>query len=129
MDRPTVRRVLDLECSPAELWRLVTDDGLLSTWLGHDVVLDPRPGGAGRLVDDDGRVRNVAVREVTTDERLAFAWWPEDDEQAVSEVVFTVEPTVGEGSRLVITESCAAGSSWDARLVSLWLSVCALARV
>jgi uncharacterized protein YndB with AHSA1/START domain len=129
VEHPTVRRTIDLDCSPAALWRLVTDDALLSTWLGRDVALDVRPGGAGRLVDDDGCVRHLVVREVTTDERLTFAWWPEGDEDAVSEVVLTVEPAGDDGSRLVVTETASAGSSWDARLVSLWLSVCALALV
>jgi uncharacterized protein YndB with AHSA1/START domain len=129
VEHATVRRTVDLDCSPAALWRLVTDDALLSTWLGHDVAIDARPGGAGRLVDDEGRVRHLVVREASTDERLAFAWWPEDDEGAVSEVVLTVEPAGDDGSRLVVTETRGAGSSWDARLVSLWLSVCALARV
>jgi uncharacterized protein YndB with AHSA1/START domain len=128
MEQPRIRRTLDLDCSPSALWQLVTEDSLLSGWLGEDVVVDLRPGGAGRLTDDDGRVHRLAVREVREGERLTFAWWPEDDEQAASEVVFAVEPT-GDGSRLVITESRDTGSSWDARLVSLWLSVCALARV
>jgi uncharacterized protein YndB with AHSA1/START domain len=123
-----LRRTIDLDCPPAELWRLVTDAELLSTWLGHDVALDPRPGGAGRVVDDDGRVRHLVVHEVATDERLAFAWWPEDDEAAVSEVVLTVEPAGDVGSRLVVTETASAGASWDARLVALWLSVCSLTR-
>jgi uncharacterized protein YndB with AHSA1/START domain len=128
MEQPTVRRTLDLDCSPAALWELVTDDALLSTWLGNDVVLDLRRGGAGRLTDDDGRVHHLVVREVRDGDRLSFAWWPDDDEQAASEVVFIVEP-VGEGSRLVVIESNGAAASWEARLVSLWLSVCALARV
>ena len=69
-------------------------------------------------------------------EHVTFRWWPEDDEQAASEVVFTIEP-VQRGSRLVITETAAssaltataAATSWDLRVLSLWLSVCALARV
>lgn len=132
MERLVVRRTLDLDCSADALWRLVTSPDDLAGWLGRDVVLDLRAGGRGRLTDDDGSARTLAVRDVVDGERLAFAWWPEDDEQAASEVVFAVEPAE-QGSRLVITETAAgaaaasATSSWDTRLIALWLSVCALA--
>jgi uncharacterized protein YndB with AHSA1/START domain len=132
MERLVVRRTLDLDCSADALWRLVTSPHELAGWLGRDVVLDLRAGGRGRLTDDNGSARTLAVREVLDGERLAFAWWPEDDEQAASEVVFAIEPAE-HGSRLVITETAAgaagaaAASSWDIRLISLWLSVCALA--
>jgi hypothetical protein len=45
-------------------------------------------------------------------------------------VTFTVEETET-GSRLVITESAdhLVSGTWEARVVSLWLSVCSLARV
>jgi uncharacterized protein YndB with AHSA1/START domain len=128
MERPQVRRTLDLDCSPAALWGLITDAASLSTWLGHDVVLDLRPGGSGRLVDDDGCIRQLVVHEVVSEERLVFSWWPTGDEAAASEVVFSLGGS-DEGTRLVITETRGTASSWDIRLVSLWLSVCALARV
>jgi hypothetical protein len=69
------------------------------------------------------------VHEVVEGERLAFAWWPEEDEAAASEVVFVIERT-DQGSRLLITETAAgvaqatATTSWDVRIISLWLAVC-----
>ena len=138
MERPTVRRTVDLACPAAELWRLVTAPEELSSWLGKDVTLELHPGGQGRLVDEDGTTRHLAVHEVVDGERLAFTWWPSDDEAAASNVTLTIEPT-NDGTRLVVTESTReavasataspAGSSWDIRLISLWLAVCALARV
>jgi uncharacterized protein YndB with AHSA1/START domain len=128
VERPQVRRTLDLDCSPAVLWDLISEAVPLSTWLGREVVIDLRPGGSGRLVEDDDGVRELLVREVVPEERLVFSWWPSGDDQAASDVVFSLEPA-GEGSRLVVTETCGAATSWDIRLVSLWLSVCALARV
>ena len=129
MERLTVRRTVDLDCTPAELWRIVTDPDELSAWLGRDVALELRPGGRGSLLDGDTR-RQLAVREVVEGERLGFTWWPDDDEGASSDVTFVVEPT-GDRSRLVITETAAdaGGTSWDARLITLWLSICSLARV
>ncbi len=55
-----------------------------ASWLGRDVVLDLRPGGRGRLTDDDGTVRHLAIDDVVEGERVAFRWWPEDDERAAS---------------------------------------------
>jgi uncharacterized protein YndB with AHSA1/START domain len=93
-----------------------------------------RVGGSGHLVDEDGVRRQITVTGLTTGERLAFTWWPGDDEGAASDVVFTVEET-DSGTRLVITESAgraldsAISGAWETRVVSLWLSVCSLARV
>jgi uncharacterized protein YndB with AHSA1/START domain len=134
MERTTVRRTVDLDCDAATLWRLMSDAGELSTWLGEDVELDLRVGGSGHLTDDDGVRRDLTVTALTAGERLAFTWWPGDDEGAASDVVFTVEETDA-GSRLVITESAgraldtALSGAWETRVVSLWLSVCSLARV
>ena len=117
-----------------ELSRLVSEPDQIASWLGRDVVLDLRPGGQGRLTDDDGTVRHLAIDDVVEGEHMTFRWWPEDDEQAASEVVFALEPAE-RGSRLLITETAssalttASATSWDLRVLSLWLSVCALARV
>ena len=133
-----VRRVVDLDCDAADLWRLVTDEQELARWFGQEVSLDPRPSGRGRVVEDDGTVRGLLVREVVDGERLTFSWWVAGEEASQTEVSFEVE-SIGDHSRLVVTETASATrpaaedavttSSWDIRLISLWLSVCALARV
>ena len=136
MEGLLIRRTLELDCTVDELWRLVSEPDEIASWLGRDVVLDLRPGGRGRLTDDDGTVRHLAIDDVVEGELLTFRWWPEDDEQATSDVVFTIEPAKF-GSRLVITETAASpaltatasATSWDLRVLSLWLSVCALTRV
>jgi uncharacterized protein YndB with AHSA1/START domain len=129
MERLAVRRTLDLACSADALWRMVSHPEELASWLGSEVELDLHVGGGGRIVDDDGTARRLAVHEVVEGERLAFAWWPEEDEAAASEVVFVIERT-DQGSRLLITETAAgvaqatATTSWDVRIISLWLAVC-----
>lgn len=135
-----VRRTLELDCDTADLWRLVTDERELARWFAQEVSLDARPLGRGRIVEDDGTVRNLVVHEVAEGERLTFAWWLDDDEASRTEVSFEVE-SVGDHSRLVVTETASAATaataseasittgSWDIRLITLWLSVCALARV
>ena len=136
MEGLLIRRTLELDCPVDELWRLVSEPDEIASWLGRDVELDLRPGGRGRLTDDDGTVRRLAIDGVVEGEHLTFRWWPEDDEESASTVVFAIEPAEG-GSRLVITETAtaavltatASATSWDVRVLSLWLSVCALARV
>jgi uncharacterized protein YndB with AHSA1/START domain len=136
MEGLLIRRTLELDCPVDELWRLVSEPDEVESWLGRDVELDLRPGGQGRLTDDDGTVRHLAIDGVVEGEHLSFRWWPAEDEEATSTVVFAIEPAE-RGSRLVITETAvasmltatAAVTSWDFRVLSLWLSVCALARV
>ena len=129
MERTTVRRTAELDCDAATLWHLVSAAEGLDTWLGEDVHLDLRVGGAGRLVDDDGVARDVRVTELIDGQRLAFTWWPDGDDGVTSDVVFTVEET-DTGSRLLITETAAYERRVLAtRVVSLWLAVCSLARV
>ena len=131
MERLAVRRTIDLDCSADALWRLVTSPDELASWLGSDVELDLRVGGSGRVVDD-GLARHLRVDELIDGRRLAFTWWPEGEERAASEVVFAIEAT-GDGSRLLITETAAgaapamATTSWDVRIISLWLAVCSQA--
>jgi hypothetical protein len=58
-----------------------------------------------------------------------LTWWREDDD-AVSEVVFTVDET-DEGTRVTVEEravlaggrTCQAADAWDDRLLSLEMSV------
>lgn len=141
---PVVERNVDLDASPAEVWRALTEPNELATWFGPDVELDLRPGGGGRFVDDDGHARRAVVDEVHHGERLVLRWWPEGDDPAAgaSVVTFVVSPT-GSGTRLVVTERLvahassvsvraaaeAARTAWMGRLDLLLLRLAAVARV
>jgi uncharacterized protein YndB with AHSA1/START domain len=128
MEPIAIERTVDLDCTTDELWRLISDEAELARWMGPHVELDLRPDGRGVVVEDDGTTRHLIVREVVDGERLAFEWWSDGDELGATVVVFVVAAT-DDGSRLTVTETAGAqASSWDARLISLWLSVCALAR-
>ena len=109
---PVVERNVDLDASPAEVWRALTEPAELATWFGPDVELDLRPGGGGRFVDDDGQARRAVVDEVHHGERLVLRWWPEGDDPGAgaSVVTFVVAPT-GSGTRLVVTERLVARAS------------------
>jgi uncharacterized protein YndB with AHSA1/START domain len=141
---PVVERNVDLDASPAEVWRALTEPAELATWFGPDVELDLRPGGGGRFVDDDGQARRAVVDEVHHGERLVLRWWPEGDDPGAgaSVVTFLVSPT-GSGTRLVVTERLvavassasmraaaeAARTAWMWRLDLLLLRLAAVARV
>jgi uncharacterized protein YndB with AHSA1/START domain len=139
-----VERNVDLDASPAEVWRALTEPDELVAWFGPDVELDLRPGGRGRFVDDDGSARRAVVDEVHQGERLVLRWWPEGDDPGAgaSVVTFVVAPT-GSGTRLVVTErlvarastaslqaaAAAARTAWMWRLDLLLLRLAAVARV
>ena len=139
---PLVERAVNLDASPDDVWRTITESDELATWLGSEAELDARPGGHGRFVDDDGVTRRAVVDEVRPGERLVLRWWPEDDGPAGASIVtFVVAPIRG-GARLVITERPAATASaglqaaaasartaWQWRLDLLLLRVAAVARV
>ena len=76
-DRPPgpVGREVVLHLPPEAVWESLTQANELSSWLGSDVELDPRPGGVLRL--QTGRdVRRGVVEAVRPPEYLAFRWRP-----------------------------------------------------
>jgi|SRR5215207_6104920 len=139
---PVVERRVDLEATPDDVWRALTESEELASWFGPEAELDAQPGGHGRFVDDDGCVRRAVVDQVRTGERLVLRWWPEGDEPGAgaSVVTFALTPS-GSGTRLVVTERLpatgaslraaadAARTAWMWRLDVLMLRVAALVRV
>jgi uncharacterized protein YndB with AHSA1/START domain len=131
-----VRREIELDAAPTDVWNALTRPELLEQWFEAEVELDPRPGGTGRFIGADGEDRVARVDVVDEGRRLAFTWWPDDggDEHA-SKVEFVLTPTPA-GTRLVVTESpltaraCAAtnGTGWAWRLELLVLTLFLLVR-
>jgi uncharacterized protein YndB with AHSA1/START domain len=142
-----VTRDVLLDAGADEVWRLLSDDAELSTWLGDDVHLDLRPGGSG-VVGDGEAQRHAVVEEVVDGRRLVLSWWS-DHGGDVSRVSFDLEQ-VGDRTRLTVVETapppgatqgrrgdaggrrnggarCCAGSAidigsaWDERLLGLEL--------
>jgi uncharacterized protein YndB with AHSA1/START domain len=132
----TVTREVVLDTTADDLWTLLTDPTELGSWLGEEVRLDPRPGGAAQVLDVNGTVRRGRVLEADEGRRLGFTWWPEDDEALASTVSFTLTEEDGR-TRLTVVETlpsrtvptaggaaraCArsdAGAAWDDRLFGL----------
>src|SRR4051812_10892670 len=110
---PVVERSVDLDATPDDVWRTLTEPTELAAWFGPEAELDVQPGGRGRFVDDEGCVRRAVVDQVHTGERLVLRWWPEggDPGAGASVVTFVVTPT-GSGTRLIVTERLAAVASY-----------------
>jgi uncharacterized protein YndB with AHSA1/START domain len=98
-----VKREIELDAPPEEVWRALTDPDELEQWFANDVDLDPREGGEGTFRWNDGDERHAVVEEVEPERRFAFTW---DDGHVVIELeelpagtrVTVVESPVGEWS-------------------------------
>ena len=132
---PGVRREIELDAAPADVWNALTRPELLEQWFEAEVELDPRPGGAGRFTGTDGERRSARVDDVDEGRRLAFTWWSDEQiGEPATKVEFVLTPT-RVGTRVVVTESpligraCAgtAGKRWAWRLELLALTLFSLA--
>jgi uncharacterized protein YndB with AHSA1/START domain len=116
-----VRREVELEADPTEVWEAFVDERLLSEWLADDVELEPVEGSPARFRDGDS-AREGTVLRVEEGRRLAFTW--SRDGVLPSEVELTVDAVAG-GSRVVVVERAIAGptalasASWGGRLEGL----------
>jgi uncharacterized protein YndB with AHSA1/START domain len=90
-----VERTLELSAPPDEVWsELVSGE-----WLGDDVQIDARPGGALRVDEKIG-----VIEEADAMRRLAFWWSERDGRTPPSRVDMELVP-FGAGTRLRIRES------------------------
>ena len=135
MHEARITRTVELDAPAEDVWRALTEPELLGDWLGQEVELDVRPGGAGVIVEADGAVRRARVEEVEPARRLALRWWPEDGDGPESTVELDLEATGG-GTRLVVTETlvepapavasasaAAVSARWSGRLLLLGCSL------
>jgi uncharacterized protein YndB with AHSA1/START domain len=117
-ERREVRREVELDAPPAEVWEALVDEGLLAEWLAEEVELDPVPGATARFRDGEEE-REGTVLRVDELHRLAFTW--SRPGEAPSEVELTVD-AVADRTRLVVVERALIGptsltaSAWRSRL-------------
>ena len=120
-ERREVRREVELEAAPEEVWRALVDPGLLEEWLADEVEMEPIPGSPARF-RSGGEEREGTVLRVEAEHRLAFTW--SRPGEAPSEVELTID-AVGERARLVVVERALVGptglsaSAWESRLGTL----------
>jgi len=106
-----VRREIELDRSPAEVWPLVTG----GRWLGEGDELTGTPG-SGAVIDTDSGRRHIEIAEVDPPRRLGFRWWPAGEPFEATEVTIDLEPTrvgegTGQGTRVTVTETAPAAAS------------------
>ena len=88
---------------PDRLWEALTEPESVSGWFGAHVEWDLTPGGRAHFVSADDGDRQGLVDDVSPGHHLRFRWWPEGDEDAVSEVSYRLDPDEA-GTRLTVTE-------------------------
>jgi len=101
-----VKREIELDAPPDEVWRALTDPDELEQWFANDVDLDPREGGEGTFRWDDGEERHAVVEEVDPERRFAFTW---DDGHVVIEL-----EELPAGTRVTVVES--PSGEWSSAL-------------
>ena len=107
-----VKREIEVEASPDEVWRALTDPDELERWFANDVELEAEPGGEGVFRWDDGDERHAVVEEVELERRFVFTWDGDRVEIELEEIsagtrVIVVESPVAEWSSALELRACA----------------------
>jgi uncharacterized protein YndB with AHSA1/START domain len=116
-----VRREVELDAPPDEVWEAFVDERLLSEWLADAVELEPVEGSPARFRTGDDE-REGTVLRVEEGRSIAFTW--SRDGELPSEVELRVDAVAG-GSRVVVVEraivgaTALAGAGWSGRLEAL----------
>ena len=108
-----IRREIELDAPPDEVWRALTDEDELEQWFANEVELDLEPGGEGTFRWGDGDERRAVVEEVDPKHRFVFTW-------DGSRVAIDLEE-IPEGTRVIVIEAPLA--EWSS---ALELRACAL---
>jgi uncharacterized protein YndB with AHSA1/START domain len=101
-DAEQVRRSVELEAAPAEVWDALTEEALLGEWLADAVELEAEPGGEIVCRYADGEERRGEVELVEEAERLAWIWRREGGAPSRVELVLDA---VADRTRLTIIET------------------------
>jgi uncharacterized protein YndB with AHSA1/START domain len=97
-----VERSIDLAADPATVWEHLTEGDLVSTWMGADVTIEPRRGGAIGMTGDGTAETFGVVEEIIPERRLQWSWRTADGMPALVEI--DIEPD-GAGTRLTVRET------------------------
>jgi uncharacterized protein YndB with AHSA1/START domain len=101
-DAEQVRRSVELDAAPAEVWDALTEEALLGEWLADEVELEAEPGGEIVCRYADGEERRGEVELVEEAERLAWKWRREGGAPSRVELVLDA---VADRTRLTIIET------------------------
>jgi len=130
-DAEQVRRSVELDATPAEVWDALTERALMGEWLADEVELEAEPGGEIVCRYADGEERRGEVELVEEAERLAWSWRREGGAPSRVELVLDA---VADRTRLTVIETAplradgplplaAAGGNWGPPLARLQVAV------
>lgn len=93
---------VDIEASPATVYRLLTDPQRMLAWMGTEVSLDARPGGALLINITGSDVAEGSFVELVQDRRVVFTWgWRANDSVPPGSTTVEIDLEVlGDGTRL-----------------------------
>ena len=83
-----VRREIELQADPEDVWEALTSESQLEEWFANDVELDPTPGGRGVFRWDNGETREAVVESVEEGSRIVLRF---DDDGVVDLQVLPAE--------------------------------------
>ncbi|MFI6484474.1 SRPBCC domain-containing protein [Nonomuraea sp. NPDC050663] len=102
-----IERSVVLASPPEQVWAALTTSEGLSSWLGENVTIDLRPGGAAQLTVSSGRIVDMRIARVEEPTVFGFTWrlpdLPEGDPRRTY-VEFTLEAS-GSDTRLRVVET------------------------
>jgi uncharacterized protein YndB with AHSA1/START domain len=123
LDADAVVREVVIAAPPELVWPYWLEPARLVQWMGSDVEIDPRPGGALVVRYANGAVMRGEVVELTEPHRIVLTWGWEDPAEAVGPGMSRVEVSldaVGGGTRvrvrhtgLPIGERDGHAEGWD----------------
>jgi uncharacterized protein YndB with AHSA1/START domain len=123
-----LERELHIAARPETVFGFFTDPAKMMRWMGKDIILDARPGGAYRT-DINGYIARGEYLEVVPHSRLVFTWGWENAGSTPQPGASTVEISLipdGDGTLLRLRhfglsaeERMAHGEGWDMFLPSL----------
>jgi uncharacterized protein YndB with AHSA1/START domain len=97
-----VERSVQLGAAPERVWRHLVEGDLLSTWMGGEVSIEPRPGGAIRMAGNGAAAVWGAVEEIVPRRRIQWCWRTDDGMPTLVEIELDSE---GSGTRLTVRET------------------------
>jgi len=104
-----IERTLELDASPADVWRALTDPTELAGWFGDSAELSPELGGEGWFGWEKHGRHAVRVEEFEPITRFAWRWARKADialEEGLSTLVeWTLIPRDDGGTTLLLKET------------------------
>ena len=107
---PAVVRSIEIHAPPSAVWRWFATPDALRRWLGPELEIDLRVGGAYHLLGADGETRiSGTVLELVPESELVLSWLEEGGDWVhPARLVITLTPAP-DGTRVTLTHDGFAG--------------------